>query len=394
MRRYLLPRQYFRYDLFVLKLFATFIAYQTMYLSSISLVNFKNYAEAQLEFSDGINVFVGNNGAGKTNLLDAVFYLSFCKSFLNPIDSQNIRTDEKFFLLQGNFVKEEKTIEISCSVQHGQKKKVKRNKKEYERLADHIGHFPAVVISPYDTNLISEGSETRRRFIDSIVSQFDRSYLDTLQRYNKVLDQRNALLKRFYDQRLFEPESMEVWDIQLIELGKIIFEKRQSFLQEFIPICQKYFDLIAYQHEQVHIEYRSQLNEVNFKEELKLCERRDMASGYTSVGIHKDDLLFTIAQQPIKKFGSQGQQKSFLIALKLAQFEIISRLLAMKPILLLDDIFDKLDYNRVTHLMKLVSDHAFGQVFVTDTDIDRITKVFKDTGIDLRIFNVDHGIIK
>lgn len=365
-----------------------------MYLSSLSLVNFKNYAEAQLEFSDGINVFVGDNGAGKTNLLDAVFYLSFCKSFLNPIDSQNIRMQEKFFLLQGIYQKEDKLVEISCSVQHGQKKKVKRNKKEYERLAEHIGLFPAVVISPYDTNLISEGSETRRRFIDSIVSQFDRSYLETLQRYNKVLDQRNALLKQFYEQRMFDPETIDVWDLQLLELGKVIHQKRQEFLIDFIPVCQKYFDLIANKKESIHIEYRSQLNELDFKTELKRSERKDMATGYTSVGIHKDDLIFLIQDQPIKKYGSQGQQKSFLVALKLAQFDVVSRLLQMKPILLLDDVFDKLDHQRVTHLMKLVSDHAFGQVFVTDTDLDRIHKVFRDTAIEQRIFKVEGGSVE
>jgi DNA replication and repair protein RecF len=365
-----------------------------MQLASLSLINFKNYAEAQIELSDGINVFVGDNGAGKTNLLDAVYYLCFCKSFLNPIDSQNIRGDEKFFLIQGVFDKEDKQIEISCSVQHGQKKKVKKNKKEYERLSEHIGLFPAVVISPYDTNLISEGSDTRRKFIDSIISQFDRTYLETLQRYNKVLEQRNALLKQFYDHRIFDAETIDVWDVQLIDLGKIIHEKRQQFLKEFIPVCQKYFNLIANKKEIVGIEYRSQLNESDFKTELKKNERKDMATGYTSVGIHKDDLVLVIHDQPIKKFGSQGQQKSFLIALRLAQFDIVSRLLNMKPILLLDDIFDKLDHHRVTHLMKLVSDHTFGQVFVTDTDLDRIHKVFSETQIDLRIFNVNHGIIE
>jgi len=365
-----------------------------MFLQSLSLVNFKNYPEALLEFSDGINVFVGDNGAGKTNLLDAIFYLSFCKSFLNPIDSQNIRLEEKFFLIQGTYSKEEKQIEISCSVQQGQKKKVKRNKKEYDKLAEHIGQFPAVIISPYDTNLISEGSDTRRRFIDSIISQFDRTYLETLQRYNKILDQRNALLKQFHDMRIFDQESIEVWDLQLIDSGKIIFEKRKKFLADFIPVFQKYFDLISNHKEQIYIEYHSQLNELNFAEELEKNKRRDTATGYTSVGIHKDDLIFLIHNQPIKKYGSQGQQKSFLVALKLAQFELIGQLLKMKPILLLDDVFDKLDHTRVTHLMKLVSDHAFGQVFVSDTDIDRIHKVFRDTDIDQRIFKVEGGKVE
>jgi len=365
-----------------------------MYIQSLSLINFKNYPEAQLNFSEGVNVFVGENGEGKTNLLDAIFYLSFCKSFLNPIDSQSIRLNENFFMLQGIYSKEDKTIEISCSVQHGQKKKVKKNKKEYDKLADHIGQFPAVVISPYDTNLIVEGSETRRRFIDSVISQFDKGYLETLQRYNKVLDQRNALLKQFQELRIFEAESIEVWDVQLIDLGKIIHLKRQRFLNEFIPVFQKYFDLISNHKEEIFIEYQSQLNEADFAELLEKSKRKDVQSGYTSVGIHKDDLIFIIHGQPIKKYGSQGQQKSFLIALKLAQFELIAKFLDMKPILLLDDIFDKLDHNRVTHLMKLVSDHAFGQVFVSDTEIDRIKKVFTDTGLEQRIFNVKGGKVE
>ena len=361
-----------------------------MQLTSLSLINFKNYSEAQIALSDGINVFVGDNGAGKTNLLDAIYYLCFCKSFLNPVDSQNIRGDEKFFLIQGMYEKEEKNIEISCSVQHGQKKKVKKNKKEYERLSEHIGLFPAVVISPYDTNLISEGSDTRRKFIDSIISQFDRTYLETLQRYNKVLEQRNALLKQFYDHRIFDAETIDVWDVQLIDLGKIIHEKRQNFLTEFIPVCQKYFDLIANKKEIVGIEYRSQLNECDFKSELKKNERKDMSTGYTSVGIHKDDLVLVIHDQPIKKFGSQGQQKSFLIALRLAQFEIVSRLLNMKPILLLDDIFEKLDSNRShTFLQKTMAEYP-GQVIITDTELSRCQEAFK--GIHIQYLELQHDI--
>ncbi|MEZ4922535.1 MAG: DNA replication and repair protein RecF, partial [Crocinitomicaceae bacterium] len=214
-----------------------------MHLKLLSLVNFKNYTEAGLTLSPEINVFVGNNGQGKTNLLDAIYYLSFCKSFLNPIDRQNIKIDEKFFLLSGEYFKEEKKINITVSVQQGQKKKVKRNKKEYEKLAEHIGQFPAVMISPYDTNLIIEGSETRRKFIDSIISQYDPLYLDMLIRYNKVLQQRNALLKQFQELRIFDQENIEVWDAQLIDLGLKIFNKRSEFLLDFIPIFQKYFDL-------------------------------------------------------------------------------------------------------------------------------------------------------
>lgn len=365
-----------------------------MHISQLSVVNFKNYKEANIGLSSQINVFVGNNGQGKTNLLDGIYYLSFCKSFLNPVDKQNIKIDEKFFMLNGQYQKEDKKVEISIAVQAGQKKKVKRNKKEYDKLAEHIGQFPAVVISPYDTNLIIEGSETRRKFIDSIISQYDRFYLDTLIRYNKVLAQRNALLKQFQELRIFDQESIEVWDAQLINLGTTIHEKRAEFLSDFIPVFQKYFDLISDKAEVISITYESQLLTGDFAEQIEKAKRKDSAVGYTTVGIHKDDLIFEIHGQPIKKFGSQGQQKSFLIGLKLAQFELISDLLKMKPILLLDDIFDKLDHNRVKHLMKLVSDHAFGQVFITDTDEDRIDKVFKEIDIEQFVFKVEEGQVE
>lgn len=365
-----------------------------MHLKQLSLVNFKNHTEATLNLSSEINVFVGNNGKGKTNLLDAVHYLSFCKSFLNPVDKQSIKIDEKFFLVQGSFEKADKKFDISVSVQSGQKKKVKRNKQEYDKLAEHIGQFPTVIISPYDTNLIVEGSETRRKFIDSIISQYDRLYLDTLIRYNKVLQQRNALLKRFQELRIFEAESIEVWNAQLIALGNIIFEKRNNFLSDFIPVFQKYFNLISDESEIISVLYESHLSAGNFEAQLEDSKRKDAAIGYTSVGIHKDDLVFLINENPVKKFGSQGQQKSFLIALRLAQFELISDLLKMKPILLLDDVFDKLDHLRVERLMTLVSDHAFGQVFITDTDADRIEKVFNKIEIERFVFVLEGGKIE
>jgi DNA replication and repair protein RecF len=364
-----------------------------MYLKSLNLVNYKNYAAANLEFSPDINVFVGHNGAGKTNLLDAVYYLSFCRSFLNPIDKQSIRLNEKFFLIQGSFQQEDKTVHISAAVQDGQKKKVKKNKKEYDKLADHIGQFPSVVISPYDTNLISEGSETRRKFIDGIIAQFDRVYLETLMRYNKVLQQRNALLKQFQDLRIFEQESIEVWDIQLVELGKVVHEKREKFLVQFIPLFQKFFNFIANEAEVIDIAYKSQLKETDFEQGLIDFKRKDSYSGYSNFGIHKDDLIFLIHDQPIKKFGSQGQQKSFLIALKLAQFEMVSKLLGTKPMLLLDDIFDKLDLERVKRLMQLVAEHRFGQVFITDTDADRVEKIFEGIDLDRKLFEVNRGAV-
>ncbi len=359
-----------------------------MHLKHLSLINFKNHSEKEFELSEEINVFVGDNGVGKTNILDAVHYLSLCKSFLNPVDRQNIKIDEKFFLIQGDFIKEEQLNKISVSVQFGQKKKVKRNKKEYDKLAEHIGEFPVVVISPYDSNLISEGSDVRRKFIDAIISQHNKQYLDALIKYNKVLQQRNALLKRFQEYRIFEPESIEVWDVQLIELGEFIYKKRQAFLSEFLPNFQTFFNLLAQGNETINIEYISQLQQSNFKQLLNESSQKDSRYGYTTIGIHKDDLVFQINGNPIKKFGSQGQQKSFLIALKLTQFEYITKLLNKKPILLLDDVFDKLDHNRVEQLMKMVSDHVFGQVLITDTDIDRIKKVFKNIDVKQQIFTI------
>lgn len=360
-----------------------------MHLSSISLLNFKNHTEKQFDFCTEINVFVGNNGVGKTNILDAIYYLSLCKSFLNPVDKQNVKTDHNFFMIQGRFLREDRTYDISCSLQIGQKKKVKRNKKEYEKLSDHIGEFPVVIISPYDSNLVSEGSDVRRKFIDSIISQHDRQYLEVLMKYNKVLLQRNSLLKQFQEYRLFDQESIDVWDAQLIELGNIIHEKRENFILDFLPRFQHFFELISEGKEVIGVEFSSQLNDQKFEDLLVAAHKKDSMVGYTTVGIHKDDLTFTIhGSQPIKKFGSQGQQKSFLIALKLTQFDYIKQITGKKPVLLLDDIFDKLDHFRVESLMRMVSAGTFGQVFITDTDKERIEKVFASIDCKREIFEV------
>lgn len=360
-----------------------------MHLSSLSLINFKNHTEQQFELCPEINVFTGDNGVGKTNILDAVHYLSLCKSFLNSVDKQNIKIDTSFFMVQGVFSREEKPYHISCSVQTGQKKKVKRNKKEYEKLADHIGEFPVVVISPYDSNLISEGSEVRRKFIDSIISQYDKRYLEALMKYNKVLQQRNSLLKQFQEYRLFDLESIEVWDAQLIQLGNTIHAKRGSFLVDFLPKFQYFFNLISEGKEDIGIAFNSQLTDQSFEQLLINSHKKDAKTGYTTAGIHRDDLVFTIHnEQPIKKFGSQGQQKSFLIALKLTQFNYIEQLTGKKPILLLDDIFDKLDHKRVESLMRMVSEGTFGQVLVTDTDKVRIEKVFSAIDCKREIFEL------
>ncbi|MFT6503486.1 MAG: DNA replication and repair protein RecF [Crocinitomicaceae bacterium] len=364
-----------------------------MHLENLHLINFKNYEEAEIQLSDGINCFVGNNGAGKTNILDAVHYLSICKSYMNVIDKQNIRFDQPFFSIQGQWHKDDAKIAIHCAVKVGSKKVFKRNKKEYEKLADHIGQFPAVMISPYDRDLISEGSELRRRWMDGIISQFDRRYLDSIQKYAKVVAQRNALLKNMAEHRMFDRESIEIWDHQMIELGLDIFEKRKSFLNEFIPVFQKHYDAIGHVDEEVHLVYKSQLSDAPFVDLLKQYEKKDAYTRYSNVGVHRDDLVFQIKGHPVKKFGSQGQQKSFIIALRLAQYEWLKSHLNTQPVLLLDDIFDKLDHTRVERLMKLVSDQFFGQVLVTDTDIERVEKIFSESNLECKVFQVEEGSV-
>lgn len=365
-----------------------------MYLKSLQLINFKNYEEAEILLNKGINCFIGVNGSGKTNILDAVHYLSMCKSYLNTIDRQNIRFDQQFFSVIGTFEKEEKEYTIHCALKTGAKKIFKQNKKEYEKLSEHIGLFPSVIISPYDKDLISEGSELRRKWMDGIISQSDREYLSDIQRYSKILVQRNALLKQMYENGLFERESIDIWNDQLISTGSKIHLKRTAFLADFIPVFQKHYSQIGLDTDNVSLEYRSQLNEASFETLLKQYERKDAITQYTNAGTHKDDLLFSIKGHPVKKFGSQGQQKSFVIALRLAQYDWLKRNLDLKPILLLDDIFDKLDRNRVQRLMDLVSTDFFGQVLVTDTDEERIRLLFSENNLQGKMYHIDSGAVE
>lgn len=364
-----------------------------MHLSHLHLVNFKNYEEADFSLVEGINGFVGPNGSGKTNILDAVYYLSMCKSYLNVLDRQNIRFNEHFFSVLGDWMKNDQMFQIHCAVKINSKKVFRKNKKEYEKLADHIGQFPVVMISPYDRDLIAEGSELRRRWMDGIMSQLDREYLDQIQRYGKVLEQRNALLKNMFEHRLFDEESIEPWNIQLVELGTMIYEKRKLFVSQFIPYFQDFYQNISSGSEEVSFSYKSQLESAEFSILLKESERKDAITQYTNVGIHKDDLIFLINDHPVKKFGSQGQQKSFIIALRLAQYEWLKNHLHVKPVLLLDDVFDKLDSMRVSKLLELVSHNYFGQVLVTDTDKDRLSLILKNLTIEKKLFNVNFGKI-
>ena len=365
-----------------------------MHLEELSLHQFKNHYHSEISFSPGVNAFIGENGSGKTNILDAIHYLSMCKSYLNTIDKQNIAFNERFFSIAGVWKYNKKKYSVHCTYKLGAKKTVKLNKKEYEKLSDHIGKFPVVFISPYDGDLINEGSELRRKWIDGIISQVDSSYLRSLQQYQKVLNQRNALLKNMHEHRLFDLESIEVWDVQMVKLGDQIHKIRTTFLESFIPIFKRFYNDIGAETEEVKIEYRSQLSRANFGELIKEYHQKDSVTQYSNVGIHKDDLLFTIKGHPIKKFGSQGQQKSFIISLRLAQFEWLKTMKETNPILLLDDIFDKLDHERVQKLVTLVTNEFFGQVIISDTDRDRMVKLLNTLSISSKLFEAKNGEVK
>ncbi|MDO5654661.1 MAG: DNA replication/repair protein RecF [Flavobacteriaceae bacterium] len=358
-----------------------------MFLQRLHFVNFKNFEENSFEFSPKINAFVGNNGKGKTNILDAVYYLSFLKSYFNHQDKQNIRFEQNFFMIEGWFQKDKKEEHVLISVHTEQKKLAKRNEKTYDRLSDHLGKFPVVIISPYDRDLITEGSDTRRRFIDSIIAQSDSVYLAELIRYNKVLLQRNALLKFFAANRVFDAIQLDIFDHEIMKIGEYIFQQRQKFIKNFKPIFQKYYNFISTEKEIVEISYTSDLknNELSY---LKDNLSKDRLLQYTSAGVHKDDLKFKINAHPIKKFGSQGQQKSYLIALKLAQLEIIKNQLKITPLLLLDDIFDKLDESRVEQIIKLVNEEHFGQIFLSDTHPERTRMMLEKINEDHQIFQL------
>lgn len=360
-----------------------------MYLQKISLVNFKNIETQTFDFQKKINCFVGNNGIGKTNVLDAIYYLSFAKSYFNSVAGQNIRHGQEFFMIEGDYLLNDRNEKIVCSLKRGQKKVLKRNGKAYDKFSEHIGQLPLVIISPADRDLIVEGSDTRRKFIDGVISQQDKKYLQTLISYNKTVSQRNALLKYFAANRTFDALNLKVYDEQLVEYGTVIYTKRKTFLEEFVPIFNEKHQIISGAKEEVNLRYKSQLHEVPLADLLVQNLEKDRMLQYTSAGIHKDDLNFEIGEYPIKKFGSQGQQKSYLIALKLAQFEFIKKQSNVTPILLLDDIFDKLDENRVTQIVDLVNNDAFGQIFITDTHFERTENVIKQSNQEYQIFKLN-----
>lgn len=359
-----------------------------MILERLSILNYKNIEQAELNLSPKINCFLGSNGMGKTNLLDAIYYLSFCKSHNNPIDSQNIRHDADFAVIQGWYVLGDKQEEFFCSLRRKQKKQFKRNKKEYERLSDHIGILPLIMVSPSDTELINGGSDERRKFMDMFLSQFDKEYLHSLIRYNKALQQRNALLKTdsYIDETLFD-----LWDEQLIEEGKVIYSKRKDFIEKFIPIFQRFYDFICLSNEKVELRYESHFDDADFARSLKQKRERDRILGYTSIGVHKDDLDMQMDGYSIKRVGSQGQNKTYVVALKLAQFDFLRKATETTPVLLLDDIFDKLDSTRVEQIVKLVLDKDFGQIFVTDTNREHLDEILSHTNSSYHLYEVSGG---
>lgn len=359
-----------------------------MFIKNLKLFNFKNHNEKSFDFSPEINCFVGNNGAGKTNILDALHYLSMAKSFLGNLDAQNILHDSDFFAIEAEIQGEEKNDIIKVQLPKEGKKIIKKNDKTYERIADHIGFLPSVMISPYDANLISDGSESRRKFLDAMISQTDSDYLFALIQYQKTLQQRNALLKYFAKNRTFDLDSLEIYNEPLTKFGTQIFEKRQRFVASILPTIQHFYEIISKGNEKVTVIYESNLNEQNFEEILSENLEKDRVLTYTSRGIHKDDLRFEMNENLIKKFGSQGQQKSFLIALKLAQIKRIKDITNKNPILLLDDIFDKLDDNRVSQLIELVNQQNFGQIFITDTHRERTESVVKRINEESKIFQI------
>ena len=359
-----------------------------MFVKNLKIINFKNHPEKSFDFSSEINCFVGNNGAGKTNILDALHYISMGKSFLGNSDFQNIKEDENFFSIESEIEGEEKNDIIKILLQKETKKIIKKNEKTYERMADHIGFLPSVMISPYDANLISDGGESRRKFLDTMISQTDSEYLFNLIQYQKTLQQRNALLKYFQKNRTFDIDSLEIYNEPITKFGTQIFKKRQLFVEAILPTIQHFYTIISKGNEKVTVIYESDLNEDNFENLLTKNLEKDRQLTYTSKGIHKDDLRFEMNGNLIKKFGSQGQQKSFLIALKLAQIKRIKEITNKNPILLLDDIFDKLDDTRVSQLIELVNKENFGQIFITDTHKDRTENVVKRIDEESKIFEI------
>lgn len=364
-----------------------------MILNKLSVVNFKNIRTASLDFSPKLNCLIGSNGMGKTNILDAVYYLSFCRSAFNPVDSQVITHGEEFMVLEGNYSSDNGDIEnIYCGMKKGNRKHFKRNKKEYKRLSQHIGLIPIIFISPADSTLIDGSSEERRRLMDMVIAQYDNAYMDHLSAYNKALQQRNALLKMEE-----EPDItlMEIWENQMAEAGEAVYRKRDAFIKELVPVFQNIYSSIAGIQEEVSLKYVSHCQRGPLLEIIQRDRFKDRAVGYSLHGIHRDDLEMLLGGFQMRREGSQGQTKTFSLALKLAQFNFLCRTnSATTPILLLDDIFDKLDAQRVKKIVQLVADDHYGQIFITDTNREHLDNILLHTALDYKIFEVIDGDIR
>lgn len=365
-----------------------------MYLKSLSLTNFKNYDQTGMEFSPRINCFVGNNGVGKTNILDAIHYLSLTKSFFNNIDSTSIHYGEDFFIIDGTFVRDGEEDRIYCAFQRQKQKILRKNSKEYQRLSDHIGKYPVVMISPADNALISEGSEERRKFLNKIISQYNIEYLESVLNFGKALMQRNKLLKTINTPGITDKDTISVWDSQLVKYGTYVYDQRSLLVNEITPVFQDYYSMISLQKEKVKLTYRSHLSEGDYMNALVNSYKKDAFLEYTTVGIHKDDLILEMDGHSVKSTGSQGQQKSYLVALKLAKFDYIKRQSGFSPILLLDDIFDKFDSTRVEQIIKLVGNHRFGQIFITDTHQSRLHEILSSHNTDYKLFRIEDNLIE
>lgn len=360
-----------------------------MYLHRLNLINFKTYGELDVEFSPKVNCFVGNNGVGKTNLFDSIHYLAFTKSYFNSSDSETVRHATNFFLVDGEFVFEDRIESIQCAFKEDKKKRVRRNSKDYTRLADHIGLIPMVMVSPADSSLILEGSEERRRYMNSVISQYNRQYLDDVIQYNKALSQRNRILKDFARNHFFEEDLLTFWDEKLADTGTRIHLRRKEFLSELMPVFQRYYQTISGGHESVELTYQSQLDTASMQELLSASRERDCLLQFTTSGIHRDDLLLELSGYPMKQQGSQGQQKTYLIALKMAQYDFLKQVSDVRPLILLDDVFDKLDSDRVTQIMKLVAADHFGQIFITDTNQDHLEKILATIPVEYKLFRIE-----
>ena len=363
-----------------------------MILRNISIVNYKNIKAAKLELSPKINCLIGHNGVGKTNFLDAVYYLSFCRSASNPIDSQVICHEQDFFMLEGEYLNENGDVEnIYCGMKRGTKKHFKRNKKEYKRLSQHIGLIPLIFISPSDTLLIEGGSEERRRLMDVVISQYDNAYIESLSSYNKALQQRNALLKMEQEP---DPALMEIWEQEMARHGEALYAKRDAFVRQLTPVFQRIYRQLSCGREEVSLRYVSHCQRGALLDVIQRDRFRDRAVGYSLHGVHRDDLEMLIGDFQMKREGSQGQNKTYVVALKLAQFDFLCRTCSnTTPLLLLDDIFDKLDAQRVEAIVQLVSGDNYGQIFMTDTNREHLDSILQRSDQDYKIFNVEGGEI-